>query len=90
VYVEGFLRSNPAIDRSSTIMVRQLAPSEVGLPIEIYAFTNTTVWEDYETIQADIFDHLLAILPRFGLRVHQAPTSGDFSGLISSSRLPDS
>ena len=58
-------------------MVRQLAPTENGLPIEIYAFTNTTVWTEYEQIQSDIFDYIYAALPSFGLRVHQSPTGSD-------------
>jgi miniconductance mechanosensitive channel len=87
-YVDGYLRNHPDIDQTSTIMVRQLAPTESGIPVEIYAFTTTTVWEEYEAIQADIFDHLLATLPRFGVRVHQAPTSGDFANLVGSTRPP--
>jgi len=57
--------------------VRQLAPGENGLPLEVYVFTNTTVWKEYENIQADIFDHIYAVLPTFGLRVHQSPTGND-------------
>ena len=59
-------------------MVRQLAPSEHGLPIEIYAFTNDVRWAVYESVQADIFDHLFAVAPEFGLRVFQNPTGNDF------------
>ena len=59
-------------------MVRQLQPTSEGLPLEIYAFTNTTVWKDYEAIQSDIFDHLIAIIPEFGLKVYQAPSGADF------------
>ena len=58
-------------------MVRQLQSTSVGLPMEIYAFTTTTVWSEYENIQADIFDHVLAILPEFNLQVHEAPTGND-------------
>jgi miniconductance mechanosensitive channel len=58
-------------------MVRQLRPSPDGLPLEIYAFSNDTNWVNYEGIQADIFDHLLAVLPFFGLRVFQYPTGED-------------
>lgn len=60
------------------MMVRQLAPGETGLPLEIYAFTNETDWTVYESIQADIFDHVLAAAPAFGLRVFQNPTGYDF------------
>lgn len=59
-------------------MVRQLQPTSEGLPLEIYAFTNTTVWKEYENIQSDIMDHLLAIIPEFGLQVYQAPSGTDF------------
>jgi miniconductance mechanosensitive channel len=62
-----------------TTMVRQLQPGEHGLPIEIYVFTSTTRWEEYEGIQSDIFDHILAVVPEFGLRIHQEPTGADIS-----------
>ena len=52
-------------------MTRQLEPTPQGLPLEIYAFTNTVVWEDYEGIQSDIFDHILAAMPEFGLELYQ-------------------
>ena len=71
VYVEQYLRSNPAIHQEMLMLVRQLAPGSKGLPLEIYCFTQSTSWVDYEKAQADIFDHLLAILPVFGLRVFQ-------------------
>ena len=58
-------------------MVRQLAMTSDGLPLEVYCFTSTTVWPEYEGIQSDIFDHLLAILPEFGLRVFQHPSGVD-------------
>ena len=66
-----------------TFLVRQLDPTETGLPIQIYVFTNDTGWVRYEGIQADIFDHLLAIIPEFGLKVFQSPTGKDFSKLRS-------
>lgn len=55
-----------------TLWVRQLAPDASGLPIEIYCFTNTVVWAEYESIQADIFDHVYAVVDEFGLRIHQS------------------
>ena len=64
-------------------MVRQLAPTTEGLPIEIYIFTNDTRWAFYEAIQADIFDHVFAILPEFGLQAFQAPTGNDIRSLKS-------
>ncbi|MNE79611.1 Miniconductance mechanosensitive channel YbdG [compost metagenome] len=60
-----------------TQLVRQLHPTADGLPLELYCFTNTTAWGSYESIQSDIFDHLLAILPEFGLRVFQHPSGAD-------------
>ncbi len=65
-----------------TLLVRQLPPSPTGLPIELYAFAATTAWAEYETIQADLFDHVLAIIPEFGLRIFQNPTGGDFKNLL--------
>ena len=65
-----------------TFLFRQLPPAENGLPIEIYVFTNDTVWANYEAIQADIFDHLLAVMPAFDLRVFQNPTGSDFNSAL--------
>ncbi len=76
-YIEAYLKSHPNIHKSMTIMVRQLESDSNGIPIEIYAFTNTTVWVDYERIQSDIFDHIFSILPQFNLMVHQSPTGND-------------
>ncbi len=76
-YVERYLRRHPGVHQGMTLMVRQLAPTADGLPLEVYCFTNTTVWVQYEAIQSDIFDHLLAILPEFGLRVFQRPSGWD-------------
>jgi miniconductance mechanosensitive channel len=71
IYVENYLRSLKTVNQNMTLLVRQLQPDDNGLPIEVYCFTNTTDWGEYERIQSDIFDHLLAILPVFGLRVFQ-------------------
>lgn len=79
VYVENYLKNNPNISDDLTTIVRQLPPTETGLPIEIYAFINKTDWEEYETIQADIFDHILAVAPEFDLRIYQEPSSYDFN-----------
>jgi miniconductance mechanosensitive channel len=62
-----------------TLMVRQLSPGPQGIPIEVYRFTYTTAWREYENIQADIFDHLLAIVPEFDLRLFQQPAGTEFS-----------
>ncbi|MDD3837891.1 MAG: mechanosensitive ion channel [Phenylobacterium sp.] len=80
-YVHAYLRAHPRIHQNMTMLVRQLAPTAEGLPLEIYCFTNTTAWAEYEQIQADIFDHLLAIMPQFGLQVFQAPAGHDLRGL---------
>ncbi len=84
-YLEAYLRAHPRIHQNMTLMVRQLAPTPKGLPLEIYAFTNTTVWAEYESIQADIFDHILAVIDEFGLRVHQTPTGNDLRGMLRQS-----
>jgi miniconductance mechanosensitive channel len=70
-YIDLYVRSRDDIREDMTVIVRHLDPGPNGLPVEIYIFTNTTVWEKYEAIQASIFDHLLAVLPEFGLRVFQ-------------------
>jgi len=82
-YVEFYLRQHKGIAQNQTIMVRQLQPTSQGLPLEIYAFTNTIAWVSYEAIQSDIFDHLIAILPEFGLRVYQAPSGHDLQRLTT-------
>jgi miniconductance mechanosensitive channel len=79
-YVEAYLRAHPRIHHEGmTLMVRQLQPEPTGLPLQLYCFTTTVKWTEYEAIQADIFDHLFAILPEFGLRVFQQPTGSDIA-----------
>jgi miniconductance mechanosensitive channel len=80
-YVLRYLRDRPDISQDMTLIVRQLSPSAAGLPLEIYCFTRTTAWSEYEDIQGDVFDHLLAILPEFGLRLFQEPSGHDLSAL---------
>ncbi|HDG1709285.1 MULTISPECIES: mechanosensitive ion channel family protein [Kluyvera] len=80
-YLNEYLRNHPKIRKDMTLMVRQLAPDNNGLPIEIYAFTNTVIWAEYESIQADIFDHIFAVVEEFGLRIHQSPTGNDIRAL---------
>ncbi|MGD2134987.1 MAG: mechanosensitive ion channel family protein [Gemmatimonadales bacterium] len=77
-YVANYLRQHPKVHQGMTLMVRQRDPTPDGLPLEIYAFTNTTDWVEYEGIQSDIFDHMLAVAPEFGLRVFQHPSGRDF------------
>ena len=81
-YVQHYLENHPRIRQDMTVMVRQMQPTEGGLPLEIYAFTATVVWAEYEAIQADIFDHLLAILPEFDLSLFQAPTGADMGRMM--------
>ncbi|MGD8822183.1 MAG: mechanosensitive ion channel, partial [Anaerolineales bacterium] len=82
VYIEAYLRSHPGIHQEKhTFLVRQLAPGPTGVPLEVYVFTKTTDWIEYETIQAEIFDHLLAAVPTFDLRVFQEPTGLDFAAM---------
>ncbi|MNU49459.1 Miniconductance mechanosensitive channel YbdG [compost metagenome] len=80
-YVQHYLQHHPRIRQDMTLLVRQLQPTEAGLPLEIYAFTATVAWSEYEDIQADVFDHLLAILPEFGLRLFQQPSGADFRAM---------
>lgn len=77
-YIQRYLENHPGVHKDMTLMVRQLAPQETGLPLEIYVFANSTEWAIYEGIQSDIFDHILAIAPCFGLRLFQNPTGHDF------------
>ena len=77
-YIQKYLESHPKTKKNMALMVRQLAPTSKGLPIEIYCFSDTIVWVDYEGIQSDIFDHIYAIMPEFGLAVFQEPQGKDF------------
>jgi len=76
-YALAYLQHLNTLHQDMILMVRMMEPDAQGIPIEIYAFTNTTAWVDYERIQGDIFDHLLAILPEMGLRLYQAPSGAD-------------
>ena len=89
-YVEFYLKQHQGIAQNQTLLVRQLQPISEGLPLEIYAFTNTTAWASYEAIQSDIFDHLIAIIPEFGLRIYQAPSGHDFQNLNTGAANPTS
>ena len=83
-YVEAYLHNHPNIFQDEmTFLVRQLAPTDKGLPIEIYVFSNDQDWVRYEGIQGDIFDHILAVVPLFDLRVFQAPTGADIREIRS-------
>jgi miniconductance mechanosensitive channel len=80
-YAFNYLKNHPKIDTRMTLIVRQLGPGPEGLPLEIYCFTNTTEWAAYEGIQSDIFDHLMAVVPEFGLRLYQKPAGSDLANL---------
>lgn len=83
-YVIAYLKNHPDLREDMTFLVRQLAPTEQGLPLEIYVFSREQRWAHYEAIQADIFDHLLAALPEFGLRAYQAPSGHDLQEFADS------
>lgn len=76
-YADAYLRAHPQVHQEMTLLVRQLQPSDKGLPLEIYAFTMDTRWAVYESVQADIFDHLLTVMAQFDLRVFQSPSGHD-------------
>jgi len=82
-YLKAYLHNHPDIHDNMTFLVRQLQPTEKGIPIEIYIFTKTIQWAKYEDIQADIFDHILSVIPEFYLHVYQFPKSGDIRMLTT-------
>ena len=81
-YIVNYLKHHPRIHKGMTLLVRQLPPGAEGLPIEIYCFTNTTEWAAYEDLQSDIFDHFMAIIPAFGLKLFQKPSGSDVTGML--------
>lgn len=80
-YIEKYLTNNKNINNGLTIMVRQLQPTAEGLPLEIYCFSSVKSFKPYEGVQADIFDHIIAMIPEFGLRVFQVPSGNDIKAL---------
>jgi miniconductance mechanosensitive channel len=80
-YLTAYLKANELLNKELTMMVRQLAPGPEGIPLEVYCFTRTTQWLPYENIQSDIFDHILAVVPAFNLRLYQSPAGHDFREL---------
>ena len=82
-YIRSYLINHPKIHNEMTMLVRQLHPTEYGLPIEVYCFSNDQAWANYEDLQADIFDHILAVAPEFGLRIFQNPSGSDVQSLRS-------
>ena len=87
-YVQAYLQNHPMVSQEMTLIIRQLAPGEHGLPIEIYVFCTDIRWAHYEAIQADIFDHILAVLPEFDLRIFQTPSGSDFQAFATRSTSP--
>ncbi|MES2868081.1 MAG: mechanosensitive ion channel family protein [Pseudomonadota bacterium] len=88
-YALAYLKSHPDIQPNMTCMVRQLQTTPQGVPLEVYCFTRTTVWNEYEQIQGDIFDYLLAVMPEFGLSVYQQPSGNDLrNGLLNKIKTP--
>jgi miniconductance mechanosensitive channel len=77
-YLEVYLHQHPMVNQEMTFLVRQLHPTPKGLPIEIYVFCKDKAWANYESIQADIFDHVFAVIPEFELRAYQEPSGSDF------------
>ena len=88
-YVEKYLRKHPAINQDLTLLVRQLQPTETGIPLEVYCFVADTRWAVYEGVQSDIFDHLLAIVPQFGLRVFQGSSDAPLDVRLQDGRDAD-
>ncbi len=82
-YVIEYLRQHPKVNHDMTLMVRQLDPTPNGVPLQIYAFSSDVSWVPYEGIQSDIFDHIMAIVPEFGLRLYQNPTGRDFEAALA-------
>jgi len=80
-YIEAYLHNHEKIHENMTFLVRQLQPTDKGIPMEIYVFSNDQAWANYESIQSDIFDHLLAVIPEFDLKIFQNPTGDDFRKL---------
>jgi miniconductance mechanosensitive channel len=86
-YVQAYLINHPMINHEMTFLIRQLAPTENGLPIEIYVFSKNQEWAKYESIQANIFDHILAVIPEFDLQLFQNPSGRDFNKLITGDHI---
>jgi miniconductance mechanosensitive channel len=82
-YLDLYIQQHPKVNKKLTMMVRQLPPTDKGLPLEIYCFTLDKQWVDHETIAADIFDHVLATVPSFNLEIFEGPSGKDFQALVS-------
>lgn len=89
-YLTAYLKSLPVVNTELNCMVRHLQPTDHGLPVELYFFSNVKDWIPYEAVQADVFDHVLAIIPEFDLRVFQSPSGADFRQLNGSGQPQNS
>jgi miniconductance mechanosensitive channel len=85
-YLEIYCRQHPKLNMDMTLLIRHLQPTEKGIPIEIYAFSNEKSWALYEEIQSDIFDHILAVIPEFELNVFQLPSGNDLKNITLSTK----
>lgn len=81
-YIEQYLKRHPRTKKNFPIMVRQQEITDLGIPLEVYCFTNTTIFEEYESIAADIFDHIIAVAPYFHIELYQAPSGKDIKRVI--------
>lgn len=86
-YAMRYLQQSEGVHQDMTLMVRMMEPTAEGIPVEVYCFTNDTAWVNYERIQGDIFDHLIAILPEMSLRLYQAPSGRDLTESFTQLRL---
>ena len=82
-YIDAYLYENPAINKDLFLMVRHLPPTAQGIPLEIFCFSTDKRWENYEHIQADIFDHVIAAVPFFGLEIFEEPSSKDITSFLT-------
>ena len=85
-YVNAYLRAHPGVNQDMTLLVRQQDPTPTGLPLEVYCFSADVRWAAYENLSGDIFDHLLAVLPEFGLRVFQSSSDAPLDVRLSDAR----
>ncbi|KAF1020666.1 MAG: Miniconductance mechanosensitive channel YbdG [Paracidovorax wautersii] len=88
-YAQAYLRAHPGVRQDMMLMVRTMEPTADGVPVEVYCFTATTSWVPYEGIQGDVFDHLMAVLPEFGLRMYQSPSGSDLRSGLRVAARPD-
>ncbi|MCH8567654.1 MAG: mechanosensitive ion channel family protein [Balneolales bacterium] len=86
-YIIEYLRKHPKANTNLLMLIRQLEPTDKGIPLQIYVFTNTVVWAEYEAIQADIFDHLFSVISEFGLKAYQQPSGADLRSFLAENKI---